>query len=129
MQNFSQTCHCGRVFSQTYAFTNHERTCKKSRKRLSNALAKAKQFYQAKKRRLCNAEADVGASTQRDAQPDPVAGLGTTGLAAEPDLVVPEHDIAHVRYSAYSLTCPHYNLKSRRRSNQLLSLMTTSVSR
>jgi hypothetical protein len=130
MQHFSETCHCGRVFSQTYAFTNHERTCKKSKKRLSDALAKAKQIYQAKKRRVCVPDAEVDASTQRDAiasQLEPTAGFGTTVRAAEPDVVVPEPDI-HVRCAAYFLTWPHHNMKSRRPSSQFPSLRTTLVS-
>ena len=35
-------CSCGRGFPQLSAYTNHQRTCKKRKRHLSNALAKAK---------------------------------------------------------------------------------------
>ena len=46
---FTQTCVCGRVFSDLGAFTRHEKGCCKGKKRLSSALSKAKEVYQAKK--------------------------------------------------------------------------------
>ena len=49
---FTQTCVCGREFSDLGAFTRHEKGCRKGKKRLSNALAKAKEIYQAKKVKL-----------------------------------------------------------------------------
>ena len=49
---FTQTCVCGRVFSDLGAFTRHEKGCRKGKKRLSSALAKAKEIYQAKKAKL-----------------------------------------------------------------------------
>lgn len=45
---FSQTCSCGRTFSHDWAFTNHQNSCKTGKKRLSNAIAKAKQALAAK---------------------------------------------------------------------------------
>jgi hypothetical protein len=47
----SEICLCGRAFSQQSAFSNHKRTCQKSKKRLSSALEKAKQLWTGKKRR------------------------------------------------------------------------------
>jgi len=46
----SETCACGRSFSHTFAFTNHQRTCQKTKKRLSDALSKARVLWVAKKK-------------------------------------------------------------------------------
>ena len=51
MEGWSQSCVCGRIFTQTYAYTNHSRNCKKTKTRLSSALEKAKERYHANKRR------------------------------------------------------------------------------
>jgi hypothetical protein len=51
MQGWSQSCLCGRIFTQTYAYTNHSRNCKSTKTRLSSALEKAKERYYANKRR------------------------------------------------------------------------------
>jgi Plavaka transposase len=51
MQGWSQSCLCGRIFTQTYAYTNHSRNCKKTKTGLSSALEKAKERYYANKRR------------------------------------------------------------------------------
>jgi hypothetical protein len=51
MQGWSQSCLCGRIFTQTYAYTNHSRSCKSTKTRLSSALEKAKERYYANKRR------------------------------------------------------------------------------
>jgi hypothetical protein len=64
MEGWSQRCLCGRIFTQTYAFTNHSRNCKKTKTRLSSALEKAKERYFANKRR----KTDV---TQSDATGSP----------------------------------------------------------
>jgi hypothetical protein len=50
MEQFSEVCLCGRSFSQVYAFANHKCTCQKSKKRLSSALAKAKDLWVARKK-------------------------------------------------------------------------------
>jgi len=51
MEGWSQSCLCGRIFTQTYAYTNHSRNCKKTKARLSSALEKAKERFYANKRR------------------------------------------------------------------------------
>ena len=51
MEGWSQSCLCGRIFTQTYAYTNHSRNCKKTKTRLTSALEKAKERYYANKRR------------------------------------------------------------------------------
>ncbi|KIK32218.1 hypothetical protein CY34DRAFT_111051, partial [Suillus luteus UH-Slu-Lm8-n1] len=48
-------CTCGRSFAQLNAYANHQRTCKKRKKHLSNALSKAKELWSTKKR-LCREE-------------------------------------------------------------------------
>ena len=45
-----RTCVCGRVFSTPQAISYHQRSCQKTRKRLSVALAKAGEAWRAKKR-------------------------------------------------------------------------------
>lgn len=49
---FTQICVCGRTFNDVGAFTRHEKGCRKGRKRLSGALARAKQVFSAKRARL-----------------------------------------------------------------------------
>ena len=61
MEGWSQSCVCGRVFTQTYAYTNHSRNCKKTKTRLSSALEKAKERYFAKKR--CKTEVTQSEAT------------------------------------------------------------------
>jgi len=39
---WSQTCICGRTFSVPQAYTYHQRSCLKTKKRLSDAIAKAR---------------------------------------------------------------------------------------
>lgn len=46
---FTQTCICSQAFSDIGAFTHHEKGCAKGKKRLLDALTKAKDVYQAKK--------------------------------------------------------------------------------
>jgi hypothetical protein len=46
---FGQVCFCGRQFTQRSALTNHQKTCKKTKTRLSKALAKAKEYAASKK--------------------------------------------------------------------------------
>ena len=48
---FGQTCSCGRVISHVGAFKNHQNNCKKSKKRLSIALAKIKEIASLKRSR------------------------------------------------------------------------------
>ena len=48
---WSQTCVCGRAFSVPQAYTFHQRSCQRTKKRLSGALEKVKDILQARKRR------------------------------------------------------------------------------
>jgi hypothetical protein len=49
--SWSQTCVCGRAFSLPQAYTFHQRSCQRTKKRLLGALEKAKDILQARKRR------------------------------------------------------------------------------
>lgn len=68
MEGWSQSCLCGRVFTQTYAYTNHSRNCKKTKTRLSSDLEKAKERYYAIKRRKTEATHSevTGSSTMEE---------------------------------------------------------------
>ena len=44
-------CFCRRTFVHLAAFKNHENTCKKSKKRLSNALIRAKELFALKEKK------------------------------------------------------------------------------
>jgi hypothetical protein len=46
---FSQVCSCGKECTTPGSLRNHQKTCKKSKKRLSNALAKAKELIATRK--------------------------------------------------------------------------------
>lgn len=48
---WSQACMCGQTFSAPHTYTYHMRTCPQTKKRLSSALEKAREVFQAKKRR------------------------------------------------------------------------------
>lgn len=50
LEAWFRTCVCGRVFSIPQAFSCHQRSCPKTRKRISAALAKAGEAWRAKKR-------------------------------------------------------------------------------
>jgi hypothetical protein len=45
------TCLCGRSFAQSGALAYHKRSCKPSKRRLNGALEKAKEVWDAKKKR------------------------------------------------------------------------------
>jgi hypothetical protein len=60
MDIYAERCICGRTFSQPYALTNHQRTCQKTKKRLSSALSKAQDLWvNRKKIRLNRPDAEV----------------------------------------------------------------------
>jgi hypothetical protein len=70
-----QTCGCGRAFSTPQAYTNHERTCQKTKKRFSSALTKAKEVWASKKRRKTEAEPpaqELAGPSNLDIVPKPV---------------------------------------------------------
>ena len=68
---WSQTCVCGRAFSVLQAYTYHQRSCQRTKKRLLGALEKAKDILQARKHRKVesvllahNLTAEAGPSSQ-----------------------------------------------------------------
>ena len=50
LEAWFRICVCGRVFSTPQAFSYHQRSCPKTKRRLSAALAKAGEAWRAKKR-------------------------------------------------------------------------------
>lgn len=54
VMDYPQECLCGRTFSQVNAMSNHRRTCKKSKSRLSSMLTDAQENWRRKKARLNN---------------------------------------------------------------------------
>jgi Plavaka transposase len=57
--SFGQVCSCGREFTQPGSLRNHQKTCKKSKKRLTIALAKAKELIAGRKRRETSTESEA----------------------------------------------------------------------
>ena len=76
-QVFIQTCVCGCMFTGLNAFTWHEKSCVKGKKRLSGALSRAKEACQSKKARI---QGPV------DPDPDQLAELGQPSLCHSPNL-------------------------------------------
>ena len=76
---FTQTCVCGRVFSDLGAFTRHEMGCRNGKKRLSSALAKVKEVYWAKKAKLS------AASSRSSLDGTNTGSSATEGAAAMPE--------------------------------------------
>jgi hypothetical protein len=77
MEGWSQTCLCGRIFTQTYAYTNHSRNCKKMKTRLSSALEKAKERYHANKRRKAEVTQSEAAGSPRKEEVVQTEGPGS----------------------------------------------------
>lgn len=85
-----QACVCGRTFSVPQAYTCHKRSCQKTKKRLAGALEKAKEVWQAKKRRKMGEMAERQAPESRS-NCDLVAG---PVLGGDPVSVAPEVRLA-----------------------------------
>ena len=58
-----QTCDCGRVFFHLHVFTVHQKTCSKSKKRLTSALSRAREACQEQKRRQLDSVASHAAAS------------------------------------------------------------------
>jgi hypothetical protein len=64
---FCQTCICGKSFSRPETYTHHTRNCTKTKKRLADALVKAKEVWRARKRSrlaVCASEQESAAFSQ-----------------------------------------------------------------
>ena len=62
--NWSQACVCGRTFTVPQGFFYHQRSCLKAKKRLSDALEKAREVLRARKCRKMSQQIGEGSSNQ-----------------------------------------------------------------
>jgi hypothetical protein len=79
---FCETCMCGRTFSQPGALHYHTRSCPKTKKRVSEALAKAKDAWTRKRRRLGTLSGDHSPETLQDLGSVATATSGTLDPSA-----------------------------------------------
>jgi hypothetical protein len=89
MQNnaFTKICVCGRAFIDLGGFTRHEKSCVKGKKRLSSALSRAKEVYQAKKAKLSlSRQASISEVATTSSEGTAKRGPRTSGEAGEEDL-------------------------------------------
>lgn len=77
----SHTCICGRKLQSAGALTKHEKQCTKGRKRLADALGKAREVYQRKKRRSAVDLGHGNDNPREDAQFENADNQGTTRVA------------------------------------------------
>jgi hypothetical protein len=104
-----EVCLCGRTFSSPQAYSCHKRGCEKTKKRLSGALEKAKEIWQAKKRQKTEAnpsnEISAGPSNL-ETTPQPVSNATSTQEVSHLSKIRSPHDLNH---------CPpgHRRLSSR----------------
>ena len=94
-------CLCGRTFTQENAYSKHQKFCRKTKKRLSGALDKAKDLWLSNKRRRVQ-EAAQGASsssTHIPISPMMCDGPGVTATTPDPYLgtsqVSGDHDLPY----------------------------------
>ncbi|KAH7916903.1 hypothetical protein BV22DRAFT_1027256, partial [Leucogyrophana mollusca] len=93
---FRQTCICGRVFAEVGQFRRHEKGCQKGKKRLSSALAKAREVYQRKKIRI-DEDLDRDSNHLPDSEAniqDPLNDMGSRLDSEEPPLPLPPPELA-----------------------------------
>lgn len=76
MDSSNMQCYCGKTFSHVNAFTNHQRHCKTSQRRLTVALSKAQQIW-SKKRETQRLKREL--EVQHDHTPE-LGGSSTTRL-------------------------------------------------
>ncbi|KAF9237474.1 hypothetical protein BU15DRAFT_76018 [Melanogaster broomeanus] len=67
---FTQTCVCGKEFHDIAAFTRHEKGCSRGKKRLSGVLARAKQAYVQKRKRVKSPVPEATNSNSESQLPD-----------------------------------------------------------
>ena len=102
MQGWSQSCLCGHIFTQTYAYTNHSCNCKKTKTQLSDALEKAKERHYANKCRKTEVTQSEATGSPRLEEAIQAKAPGSPVLAA----IFPSNDAPlpngthHVRSSA-----------------------------
>jgi hypothetical protein len=74
----TESCLCGRSYDQPGALKLHQRLCSKSKKRLSQALEKARELWPKRKRRRVEDLTECGGSSQ------PLLGVVTGSEGASP---------------------------------------------
>ena len=74
------TCTCGRSFSRDSALTNHRRTCKKAKTRLSSALIGAKEARSRKRFCVDSHGASIPIEANHESVPS-ISATETTGSA------------------------------------------------
>lgn len=70
----SESCVCGRSFTQPNALTNHTRSCQNAKKRLSSALDHAKKKWTVRKRQRIALEQPLASTPS-------TCALGSAGLS------------------------------------------------
>jgi hypothetical protein len=106
-----EVCLCGRSFSSPQAYSFHKRGCKETKKRLSGALEKAKEVWQAKKRQRTEAKASNEISpgpSNLDVTPPPVSDAASTQEVSHLSELFSPHGVNHYppgrrRPSSYGL--------------------------
>jgi hypothetical protein len=95
MQSFCETCLCGKSFAQPGAFTNHQRYCLRSKRRLSDAISAARDVWKEKRslkrQRLSDAmapDSDVSISRSEDSS-DAKAEWSSSTHAVQPNAEPP----------------------------------------
>jgi CxxC motif-containing protein (DUF1111 family) len=91
VQSFCEICLCGKSFAQPSAFTNHQRYCLRSKRRLSDAISAARDVWKEKRslkrQRLSDAmvpDPDVSISRSEDSS-DAKAECSTSTHTVQPN--------------------------------------------
>lgn len=89
------TCLCGKECQTEGSFTNHQRTCSSTKRKLASALGKARDAVKEKRQRLANTIASrsqnlvaiASASIQAIATTAPISSLATSGTEEQDDSI------------------------------------------
>jgi len=91
---FCETCVCGKTFSQPGTFTHHKRICSKTKKRLAEALVKAREVWSSRKKRRTGTSENAPTSSQ---------SVDAEGSSAQDVINVEMVCFKHTRYLLASL--------------------------
>ncbi|KAH7904408.1 hypothetical protein BJ138DRAFT_1138545 [Hygrophoropsis aurantiaca] len=80
---YIRTCVCGRSFFQPNAFSTHERSCSRTKKRLSGALVKAKELWSSRKRQRVMIQAANESGSEIARATAPIEDVSQSDLALE----------------------------------------------
>ena len=100
MEGWSQSCFCGRIFTQAYAYTNHSRNCKKTKTRLSSALEKAKERYYKRRKTEVTQSGAMGSPTMEEVVQAKAPGSPLLAPAFPVNVVPPPDSTQQVGSSA-----------------------------